>query len=103
MLCYDGHNAAAIQERFNPAIPVYRPPPAYPGGSARGSVVMGSIIEVDGTISHASVVHSSRRRPLDAAALAALQSWGYDPARLDGEYVRSFMCNQISFNFVYEG
>ncbi len=71
--------------------PVHNPPPLYPprarAEDLEGRVVLSLRIETDGHVGSIKVASSSGHTILDAAAVRAVRSWRFAPARLDGQPV----------------
>lgn len=64
-------------------------PPRYPAASRRlgeqGRVLLALLIDIDGRVQEASVRQSSGYSRLDRAALDAVRSWRFEPARRAGK------------------
>ncbi len=78
------------------------PSPAYPESARRanisGTTVVGLTISTDGSVSSAWVVSSSGNGELDSAAVNAVYSWQFVPAKQNGTPV---VCNSqvpVTFN-----
>ena len=76
--------------------------PSYPANlraqNAAGSVTVSYVIEADGSVSNPQVQASSGYPEMDAAAINAISTFRYSPARNDyDEPVRSF--GRYTFNF----
>ena len=72
--------------------PILHPDPVYPE-SERGyphevTVVIDVTVEIDGSVSEPEV-HQSGGAAFDEAAMAAVQTWTFSPARKNGKPVRS--------------
>lgn len=80
--------------------PVRMPPP-YPAVSRRlgetGKVVLRVQLDETGRVSAAQLISSSGHPRLDAAALAAVRAWRCQPARRDGQAVRSVAVQPFDF------
>lgn len=63
--------------------PVY--PPAAKTDGIEGRVTVVYDIEVDGRVTHLSVVSSEPAGVFDQAALAAVSRWKFNPRRVDGD------------------
>lgn len=78
-----------------------RPPPPYPPVSRRlgetGKVVLRVELDETGRVSAAQLISSSGHPRLDAAALAAVSAWRCQPARRDGQAVRSVAVQPFDF------
>jgi TonB family protein len=62
---------------------------------AQGTVVLECVIGTDGRVTDVRVL---RGVPLlDAAAVAAVQQWVYEPTRLNGQPVSVFMTVTVRF------
>jgi TonB family protein len=76
------------------------PPPKYPLGARHGclngNVVIESILDTRGMVTHFHVLQSVSPL-LDLAALQALQQWRFDPARLDGKPVKVYYTLTVNF------
>jgi protein TonB len=76
------------------------PPPKYPAGARHGclngNVVIESILDTRGRVTHFHVLQSVSPL-LDLAALQALQQWRFEPARLDGNPVKVYYLLTVSF------
>ena len=80
--------------------------PVYPE-QARADGVEGSVtvvydVGVDGSVSNARVLSSTPSGVFDAAALAAVSSWRFNPPRVDGEVVPA-MNRQSTVDFRVSG
>lgn len=79
---------------------VSSPPPLYPELARRarieGKVVIESIIEKDGSVSHPSILQS-QPKGLDVAAINAVCDWRFKPATLKGEPVRVYYALTVNF------
>jgi len=73
-----------------PAIPCYKsnPPPQYPEIARRrgyeGEVLLSVMVAVDGTVVGLNVKESSGHSVLDRAAMKAVATWEFEPARRMG-------------------
>ncbi len=83
-----------------PARKIFAPAPEYPAAARdageEGTVVVEAEIDATGAVTGASVVRG-RSPALDAAALAALESWRFEPARLDDTAIGSSYRVGITF------
>lgn len=81
-------------------VPVKTPPPTYPLELKRegisGLVAVKVVIDVNGTISEATVSKSTDPR-FDAAAIEAVKKWKFKPAQKDGAPVAIKMIIPIQF------
>jgi TonB family protein len=95
-------NDPAIQERLTRPTISSAPAPVYPpnalSSGQRGEVLLGGIIERGGRMSNPRVLLSARVRGFDEAAFESFRQWIFQPARVDGKYVRSYYCTRIRFN-----
>ncbi|MBS0213735.1 MAG: energy transducer TonB [Proteobacteria bacterium] len=74
--------------------PLVSPAPAYPREALRdgvsGTVVLELLVDVDGRVLQARVVHGSGDRRLDAAAREQiLRYWRFQPAQRDGKAIQA--------------
>ncbi|MBW2557852.1 MAG: energy transducer TonB [Deltaproteobacteria bacterium] len=75
------------------AIPRYRnnPPPEYPSIARRrgyeGRAILSAMISIDGKVVGLEVKKSSGHLVLDRAAMKAVESWKFEPARRMGSPV----------------
>jgi len=80
---------------------VYSPPAVYPQSALAdrmtGVVTLEALVTLDGRVGRVSIVRSLRA-DLDDAAIRAVQTWRFEPARLRGEAVPSLVTLTISFN-----
>jgi protein TonB len=78
-----------------------RPPPPYPPVSRRlgetGKVVLRVELDETGRVSAAQLISSSGHPRLDDAALTAVKAWRCQPARRDGQAVRSVAVQPFDF------
>lgn len=77
-------------------------PPKYPEGARRrritGSVVVRYVIRVDGSVDDATVLSCTYRgMGFESAALNAVRSWRYLPAKQDNEPVEIYATAVINF------
>jgi TonB family protein len=90
-------NANAADVIYTPPIPIETKEAVYPVDSvARGSVVVVVVVEQDGLVSKAEVIKSVNS--LDEPSVYAAKQWRFEPARLDGQPIRS----GASISFVYD-
>ena len=80
-------------QRIRNVNPVY--PPEAQSSRAQGVVIIEVTLGTDGHVIDARVVRSIPL--LDAAALAAVKQWEYEPARLDGVAVPVIMTVTVNF------
>ena len=73
--------------------------PSYPAAARAdrktGTVVLKAIVYADGTVGDVRVLDGDE--PFVAAALAAVRSWRYDPARLNGQPIAVYREIRIPF------
>ncbi len=85
---------------FLPARKAFSPPPEYPDAARRtgeeGTVVVEAQIDATGAVTGATVVRG-RSPELDAAAIAALESWRFEPATRGGVAIASSY--RVGFTF----
>ena len=78
------------------------PAPAYPESARRagisGTTVVGMTVSTDGSVSSAWVESSSGNSTLDSAAVAAVYSWRFVPAKQNGTPVTANSRVPITFN-----
>lgn len=78
------------------------PAPAYPESARRagisGTTVVGMTVSTDGSVSSAWVESSSGNSALDSAAVAAVYSWRFVPAKQNGTPVTANSRVPITFN-----
>jgi protein TonB len=90
-------NTNAAEVTYTPPIPIEIEEAVYPVNSlARGTVVVVVVVEQDGQVSEAEVVKSVES--LDEPSVYAAKQWRFEPARLDGQPIRS----KASISFVYD-
>jgi TonB family protein len=90
-------NTNAAEVTYTPPIPIEIEEAVYPVNSlARGTVVVIVVVEQDGQVSEAEVVKSVDS--LDEPSVYAAKQWRFEPARLDGQPIRS----GASMSFVYD-
>jgi protein TonB len=98
---YDGGNV------FRPGIggvtqprPIYEPDPDYSDAARKakyqGSVLLGLVVGADG-LPHNVRVQRSLGMGLDEKAIAAVSTWRFQPATLDGKPVAVEVNVQVSF------
>lgn len=75
------------------AVPPY--PPAARAARKTGTVVLKAIVYADGTVGDVRVV--SGEEPFVSAAMAAVKSWRYEPARLNGQPIAVYREIRIPF------
>jgi RNA polymerase sigma factor (sigma-70 family) len=75
--------------------------PAYPAAMAaagiEGSVVVSFVVDANGQVQGARAVESSRPE-FEAAAVAAVEKWQFDPGRHGGRLVNARVNQKIEFN-----
>lgn len=78
------------------------PAPSYPESARRagisGTTVVGMTVSTDGSVSSAWVESSSGNSTLDSAAVSAVYSWRFVPAKQNGTPVTSNSRVPITFN-----
>jgi TonB family protein len=90
-------NTNAAEVTYSPPIPIETKEAVYPVSSvATGTVVVVVVVEKDGQVSKAEVVKSVSS--LDEPSVYAAKQWRFEPARLDGQPIRS----GASISFVYD-
>jgi TonB family protein len=90
-------NTNAAEVTYTPPIPIEPKEAVYPVNSvARGTVVVIVVVEKDGLVSKAKVLKSVDS--LDEPSVYAAKQWRFEPARLDGQPIRS----GASISFVYD-
>ena len=90
-------NTNAAEVTYTPPIPIETKEAVYPVNSlARGTVVVVVVVEQDGQVSKAEVLKSVDS--LDEPSVYAAKQWRFEPARLDGQPIRS----GASISFVYD-
>lgn len=79
-------------------------PPQYPPSCRRmgieGIVRVRALVGENGRVVQALVVKTSGDEKLDAAALAAVSEWRFEPARRDGAPIRAWASVPIEFKLV---
>lgn len=97
-------NDPAIQERLTRGSVRTRVNPSYPDNALRngqnGEVVLGGIIDRGGRISDIKVLVPEPVRGFNEVALESLRQWTFQPAQVDGRFVRSYYCTRIRFSLV---
>jgi protein TonB len=82
-----------------PPVPVATPPPVYPAiartGRIEGTVILDVVIDETGRVTNATVLRSIPA--LDRAAVDAITSWRYEPARLNGIPIAVSMTVTVRF------
>lgn len=71
----------------NRPTPVHTPGPQFPPHLNPSTVVIEAIIDEDGCVREARVSKTAQKA-IDAAALAAVRTWVFKPAELNGKPVR---------------
>ncbi len=75
--------------------------PVYPVAAIRvgweGDVGAQLYIDLDGTVCHSEITLSSEREDVDDAVLEATRQWLLEPARLNGEAVRTTIEATVKF------
>lgn len=93
--------ASAGADNAQPARIVFNPAPAYPpealAARQTGRVVVRVTVTVEGTVKQARLHRSSGIASLDAAALAAVRNWRFQPAMLDGLRVERDLAVPVRF------
>jgi TonB family protein len=90
-------NTNATEVTYTPPVPIETKEAVYPVNSvARGTVVVIVVVEKDGLVSKAKVLKSVDS--LDEPSVYAAKQWRFEPARLDGQPIRS----GASISFVYD-
>ena len=76
-------------------------PPAYPSRAVdlgwTGTVIMRALVSVSGETRQILVHRSSGFSVLDAAALAAVRGWAFEPAAIGGRRVEAWV--EVPVNF----
>jgi RNA polymerase sigma factor (sigma-70 family) len=80
--------------------------PVYPHDMAaariEGSVVVSFVVDATGKVRDAQAVKSSRPE-FEAAAVAAVENWQFDPGRKGGRQVNTRVSQKIDFNLAGKG
>ena len=88
------------------AMPIERSAPRYPAHELRrneqGWVVLNYVVTDDGRVIEPVVEESSGSRSFEDAAMSAVESWRYEPARLNGKPVQQCK-TQVRVVFAIEG
>ena len=86
--------------RLQPAKPVSSPPPAYPSvarrANVRGVVLIDAGVGETGNVTDMKVISGSPL--LTQAAMEALRTWKYEPARLNGQVTATRVRVSMSFS-----
>ncbi|WP_251440000.1 energy transducer TonB [Veillonella intestinalis] len=94
-------NGEVVDTTFYRPVPTYTPKPRYPRAArnkgVRGSVGVGLTIGADGSVESAWVVDSSGSELLDQAAVDAVNSWRFEPARRGNEPVSTTTSVNVEF------
>lgn len=112
------HGPAQRKPVLTPPRPVYGPAPEYPGlrvtvepgagfSSAaatrpEGRLRVRLLVRADGTVGAVELLVSSGDAELDRAAVSALSSWRFEPARRDGQPVDSYYVVWVAFRTVQQ-
>lgn len=98
---YDAADLITIGELDERPKPKTQVAPKYPGAMAtagiEGSVVVSFIIDKAGEVQAARAV-SSTRVEFEAAAVAAVEQWKFEPGRKNGRDVNTQVSQRIDFN-----
>ncbi len=98
---YDAADLIMIGELDERPKPKTQVAPKYPGAMAtagiEGSVVVSFIIDKAGEVQAARAV-SSTRLEFEAAAVAAVEQWKFEPGRKNGRDVNTQVSQRIDFN-----
>lgn len=90
-----------LNEVDQPPTPVTRMSPHYPrrllSQRVEGRVIVRAVVNVDGSVTDLSVAETSGHRPLDDAAMEALERWKFKPALQNGEMVRAPVLQPFTF------
>ena len=90
-----------VTSDIDPPVLVTRTNPEYPFLDRqirlKGTVVLGIVIEPDGSVGGTRVVRSLNER-MDEAALSAVKKWRYKPATLKGQPVAVHAVVRVSFD-----
>lgn len=96
-----GASGAEREPDRRPSI-AYAPPPEYPTVARRnqweGTVLVSIRVTASGSVAEASVAKSSGYDALDAAAVAAVYRWQFNPASRDGQPVSGRVKVPINFD-----
>lgn len=88
-------DAPEVVSSYVSARAIEKPAPRYPFTAARdgreGWVIVSYVVSADGAITEPMIEDSSGNEDFEGAALAMLDDWKYEPARLDGEPVAQSM------------
>lgn len=94
-------NGTEVDTTFYRPVPTYTPKPKYPRSArnqnVRGSVGVGLTIGVDGSVESVWINDSSGSDTLDQAALDAVSSWRFEPARRGNEPIRTTTSVNVEF------
>ncbi len=89
-----GHDVASPTTMETALVPIASPAPIYPRQALidgiGGTVVLELLVDVDGHVISARIVHSSGDRRLDAAARDTIvRGWRFTPALRDGKPIQA--------------
>jgi len=87
-------------------VPAAMPTPVYPyemaAAGIEGSVVVAFVVDSTGKVQGARAVNSTRPE-FEAAAVAAVENWQFDPGRKGGRQVNTRVSQKIDFNLAGKG
>ncbi len=93
-------DAVKLTDDMKPPIAIHKVGPAYPEESRKaritGAVVLQTIIDVEGRITDTKVLKSPAA-DLAEAAVEAIRTWRFEPARLNGEPVAVYYNLTVNF------
>jgi protein TonB len=95
--------AAESEPIFN-ANYLNNPAPYYPASAKRkgvqGKVLLSVVVKTDGTPASVEISRSSGSSDLDEAALDAVRSWKFVPARSKGQFVQASVIVPVEFKII---
>ncbi len=91
----------SVKARLTPPVEIHRVQPALSTEARRnsreGKVVLGCVIERNGSVSNVRVISASGHGDFTAASVGAVRQWRYSPGKLDGSPVRVFLTVTTSY------
>jgi TonB family protein len=94
-------NASDSPECITPPIPTHYPEPKYPDNEINtghdGDVILHVVIGTDG-VAHDISVARSLSPDFDAAAIAAVQTWTFTPAKRNGKPMPVLIAIKVVFH-----
>ena len=98
---HDMSGEFSLQQVDQPPTPTRRIEPEFPLTARRlgigGKVVVKFLVKTDGNVARASIIEADPKEIFEESALKAVREWQFNPGRLHGEVVATWVVLPIQF------